>query len=81
MAPTEHPGVATVMGYFQAGALLSSRARSLLSPPPSEVGPPELRVVVHRLVGLRLRLFTPWSTNVLHEHIEPSPPADSAIRP
>jgi integrase len=30
MALTEHRGVATVMGYFQAGALLSSRGTSLL---------------------------------------------------
>ena len=32
MALTEHAGVATVMGYFQAGTLLSSRATTLLSP-------------------------------------------------
>lgn len=32
MALTEHAGVATVMGYFQAGTLLSSRATTLLDP-------------------------------------------------
>lgn len=31
MAMTEHRSVATVMGYFQAGALLSSRATDLMS--------------------------------------------------
>lgn len=31
MAMTEHRGVGTVMGYFQAGSLLSSRASSLLA--------------------------------------------------
>ncbi|EQD74360.1 phage integrase family protein, partial [mine drainage metagenome] len=31
MAMTEHRSVGTVMGYFQAGALLSSRASDLLS--------------------------------------------------
>lgn len=31
MAMTEHRGVGTVMGYFQAGALLSSRATDLLA--------------------------------------------------
>jgi hypothetical protein len=30
MAMTEHRSVTTVMGYFQAGSLLSSRATSLL---------------------------------------------------
>lgn len=34
MAMTEHRSVSTVMGYFQAGSLLSSRATALL--PPSE---------------------------------------------
>jgi hypothetical protein len=29
---TEHCGVGTVMGHFQAGSLLASRASSLLSP-------------------------------------------------
>jgi hypothetical protein len=28
---TEHRGVGTVMGYFQAGSLLSSQASTLLS--------------------------------------------------
>lgn len=32
MAMTEHRSVPTVMGYFQAGTLLSSRATSLLAP-------------------------------------------------
>lgn len=32
MAMTEHRGVGTVMGYFQAGSLLASRASNLLSP-------------------------------------------------
>lgn len=32
MALTEHRGVATVMGYFQAGALLESRGTDLLKP-------------------------------------------------
>jgi site-specific recombinase XerD len=31
MAMTEHRSVGTVMGYFQAGALLSSRATDLLA--------------------------------------------------
>jgi len=30
MAMTEHRGVGTVMGYFQAGSLLTSRATTLL---------------------------------------------------
>ena len=30
MAMTEHRSVETVMGYFQAGSLLASRATSLL---------------------------------------------------
>jgi len=36
MAMSEHRGVGTVMGYFQAGSLLTSRATALLSvsPPP-----------------------------------------------
>lgn len=33
MAMTEHRGVGTVMGYFQAGSLLTSRAAQLLTPP------------------------------------------------
>lgn len=33
MAMTEHRGVGTVMGYFQAGSLLTSRAASLLTAP------------------------------------------------
>lgn len=33
MAMTEHRGVGTVMGYFQAGSLLTSRASDLLTPP------------------------------------------------
>jgi hypothetical protein len=32
MAMTEHRSVATVMGYFQSGALLNSRATLLLGP-------------------------------------------------
>ena len=32
MALTEHSGVSTVMGYFQAGALLCSRAPKMLEP-------------------------------------------------
>jgi integrase len=32
MAMTEHRGVSTVMGYFQAGSLLTSRATDLLAP-------------------------------------------------
>lgn len=38
MSMTEHRGVGTVMGYFQAGSLLRSRASTLLtdfSPPPT----------------------------------------------
>jgi integrase len=35
MAMTEHRSVSTVMGYFQAGSLLGSRASRLLSVPPS----------------------------------------------
>lgn len=31
MAMTEHRGVGTVMGYFQAGSLLTSRASTLLA--------------------------------------------------
>jgi integrase len=34
MAMTEHRSVTTVMGYFQAGALLDSRASQLLGPAP-----------------------------------------------
>lgn len=34
MAMTEHRGVGTVMGYFQAGSLLASRATTLLSASP-----------------------------------------------
>lgn len=34
MAMTEHRGVGTVMGYFQAGSLLTSRATNLLSSSP-----------------------------------------------
>ncbi len=38
MAMTEHRSVTTVMGYFQAGALLESRASQLYGgPPPAEV--------------------------------------------
>lgn len=37
MAMTEHRSVGTVMGYFQAGALLSSRATSLLETSSPEV--------------------------------------------
>ncbi|MNG30904.1 hypothetical protein D3C84_1166170 [compost metagenome] len=38
MAMTEHRNVTTVMGYFQAGALLESRASQLYGgPPPAEV--------------------------------------------
>ncbi|OQR30060.1 integrase [Pseudomonas sp. T] len=33
MAMTEHRSIPTVMGYFQAGALLNSRATELLPPP------------------------------------------------
>ncbi|VVM84458.1 hypothetical protein PS647_02486 [Pseudomonas fluorescens] len=33
MAMTEHRSVGTVMGYFQAGSLLSSRATTLLTAP------------------------------------------------
>jgi integrase len=36
MAMTEHRSVTTVMGYFQAGSLLNSRATQLLNAPPSE---------------------------------------------
>ncbi|MDI3393273.1 site-specific integrase [Pseudomonas sp. V98_8] len=35
MAMTEHRSVGTVMGYFQAGSLLNSRAAALLPPPES----------------------------------------------
>lgn len=31
MAMTEHRAVGTVMGYFQSGALLNSRAATLLT--------------------------------------------------
>ena len=41
MALTEHRGVATVMGYFQAGTLLSSRGTDLLGTAP-KAGAPEL---------------------------------------
>ncbi|GLQ87704.1 tyrosine-type recombinase/integrase [Dyella flagellata] len=34
MAMTEHRGVGTMMGYFQAGSLLTSRAADLLAPSP-----------------------------------------------
>lgn len=39
MAMTEHRSVGTVMGYFQAGSLLSSRASQLLPLAPEEVEP------------------------------------------
>ncbi|WP_329955396.1 hypothetical protein [Dyella monticola] len=35
MATTEHRGVGIVMGYFQAGSLLQSRATALLAKPVS----------------------------------------------
>ncbi|MBD9601143.1 site-specific integrase [Pseudomonas sp. PDM10] len=43
MAMTEHRSVTTVMGYFQAGSLLSSRATSLLvdSEALTQAGPPK----------------------------------------
>jgi len=34
MATTEHRGVSTVMGYFQTGSLLTSRASTLLTAAP-----------------------------------------------
>jgi len=37
MALTEHRGVATVMGYFQAGTLLSSRGTDLLGSPSTAI--------------------------------------------
>lgn len=40
MAMTEHRSVATVMGYFQAGALLNSRAADLLAAATPAVSPP-----------------------------------------
>lgn len=39
MALTEHRGLATVMGYFQAGTLLSSRGADLLSAGTKPIGP------------------------------------------
>ncbi|MNJ17228.1 site-specific tyrosine recombinase XerC [compost metagenome] len=39
MAMTEHRSVSTVMGYFQAGALLDSRASKLLGPTPGASEP------------------------------------------
>jgi hypothetical protein len=40
MATTEHRGVSTVMGYFQTGSLVTSRASTLLTtaPEPREPG-------------------------------------------
>jgi integrase len=38
MAMTEHRGVGTIMGYFQAGSLLTSRASQLLTAPTVENG-------------------------------------------
>ena len=43
MALTEHRGLATVMGYFQAGALLSSHATNLLRANSSEAMPKSAR--------------------------------------
>ena len=43
MALTEHRGLATVMGYFQAGMLLSSRGTDLLRADSSEVMPKSAR--------------------------------------
>ncbi|MFZ6049806.1 site-specific integrase [Pseudomonas sp. CR3202] len=43
MAMTEHRSVSTVMGYFQAGALLGSRASRLLETPEHLAGRPEGR--------------------------------------
>jgi integrase len=37
MAMTEHRGVGTVMGYFQAGSLLTSRATTLLASPSLDI--------------------------------------------
>jgi hypothetical protein len=39
MAMTEHRSVSTVMGYFQAGALLDSRASKLLGSTPGASEP------------------------------------------
>jgi len=39
MAMTEHRGIGTVMGYFQAGGLLTSRATTLLPVTPEDVTP------------------------------------------
>jgi len=39
MAMTEHRGVGTVMGYFQAGSLLTSRATDLLAAPRKQNDP------------------------------------------
>ncbi|AIF48189.1 integrase [Dyella japonica A8] len=39
MAMTEHRGVGTVMGYFQTGSLLASRASTLLAAMPEPDGP------------------------------------------
>ncbi|MDD2058445.1 site-specific integrase [Pseudomonas sp. GD03860] len=41
MAMTEHRSVTTVMGYFQAGALLDSRASQLFGESPGTETPPE----------------------------------------
>ncbi|WP_286977524.1 site-specific integrase [Pseudomonas sp.] len=40
MAMTEHRSVGTIMGYFQAGALLNSRATTLLAEPSRPPEPP-----------------------------------------
>jgi integrase len=42
MAMSEHRSVPTVMGYFQAGALLSSRATDLLPPHAAAIGDPAM---------------------------------------
>jgi integrase len=42
MAMTEHRGVSTVMGYFQAGSLLTSRAADLLTTASADPGAPSV---------------------------------------
>jgi len=41
MAMTEHRSVSTVMGYFQVGSLLGSRASQLLSDPSIAAAQPD----------------------------------------
>jgi hypothetical protein len=54
MAMTEHRSVSTVMGYFQAGALLDSRASKLLDRHRARANPTRISSQVKRGAPSRL---------------------------